>query len=81
MPGVRVSNPDATFLTFLDFSELLEKGEVEEPLHTFFMEKGKVAFNEGASFGPGGEGFVRLNFGCPRETLVEGLERMKAALR
>ncbi len=80
LPGVRVTKPDATFLSFLDFSELVAAGKVTEPLNEFFMEKGKVAFNDGASFGPGGEGFVRLNFGCPRETLVDGLERIKAAL-
>ena len=80
LPGVRVSKPDATFLAWLDFSELVAEGKVTEPLQDFFIEKGKVAFNEGASFGSGGEGFVRLNFGCPRETLVDGLERIKAAL-
>ena len=31
-------------------------------------------------FGTGGENFVRLNFGCPRATLLEGLERIKKAL-
>lgn len=80
LPGVRVSKPDATFLAWLDFSELIGSGKIEGPLLNFFIEKGKVAFNEGASFGPGGEGFVRLNFGCPRETLLDGLERIKAAL-
>ncbi len=80
LSGVRVSKPDATFLAWLDFSELVAQGKVTEPLQDFFIEKGKVAFNEGASFGPGGEGFIRLNFGCPRKTLVDGLERIKAAL-
>jgi len=80
LPGIRVSVPDATFLAWLDCSELVENGKIEGPLQDFFIEKGKVAFNEGAAFGSGGEGFVRLNFGCPRETLVEGLERMKRAL-
>ena len=36
--------------------------------------------NDGGWFGNGGEGFVRLNFGCPRSTLVEALERMERAL-
>jgi len=39
-----------------------------------------VALNDGALFGPGGQGFVRLNFGCPRALLTEGLERMRKAL-
>ena len=48
--------------------------------HTFFLEHAKVALNEGNDFGQGGEGFVRLNFGCPRVLLQEGLARMKLAL-
>jgi len=40
----------------------------------------KVACNEGATFGKGGEGFVRVNFGCPRVTLQEGLDRIGEAL-
>ena len=39
-----------------------------------------MALNDGADFGAGGEGFVRLNFGCPRATLTEALERMRGAL-
>ncbi len=79
-PGVRITNPESTYLAWLDFSELIEQGKVTAPLQDFFIEKGKVAFNDGPTFGPGGEGFVRLNFGCPREVLVEGLERIKVAL-
>jgi cysteine-S-conjugate beta-lyase len=39
-----------------------------------------VALNDGATFGEGGAGFVRLNFACPRATLEQALERMRAAL-
>jgi cystathionine beta-lyase len=46
----------------------------------FFEKQAKVALNEGITYGTGGEGFVRLNFGCPRSILVEALERMEAAL-
>jgi len=80
LPGIRVSVPDATYLAWLDCNELISSGKIEGSPQEFFIEKGKVAFNEGATFGPGGEGFVRLNFGCPRETLIDGLERMKKAL-
>ena len=80
LPGINTSVPEATFLAWLDCNELIESGKIEGSPHKFFLEKAKVALNEGAMFGPGGEGFVRLNFGCPRETLLEGLERMKAAL-
>ena len=80
LPGVRVSNPDATFLAWLDFNELIESGKMEGKPHLFLLEHAKVGLNEGASFGPGGEGFVRLNFGCPRVTLMEGLTKIKTAL-
>ena len=39
-----------------------------------------MALNDGTSFGPGGEGFVRLNFGCPRALLADALGRMAGAL-
>jgi cystathionine beta-lyase len=48
--------------------------------HEFFLEQARVALNDGADFGAEGEGFVRLNFGCPRATLTEALERMREAL-
>jgi cystathionine beta-lyase len=48
--------------------------------YTFFLECARVALSDGSAFGPGGAGFVRLNFGCPRPLLAEGLERMRAVL-
>ncbi len=39
-----------------------------------------LAWLDGATFGRGGAGFVRLNFGCPRSQLAEGLDRMRDAL-
>ena len=46
----------------------------------FFLRHAKVAFNPGSDFGAGYGDHVRLNFGCPRASLDEGLERMAAAL-
>jgi len=80
LPGVRVTVPDATYLAWLDCSKLVKTEKVEEPVCEFFIDKAKVAFNNGADFGPGGENFVRLNFGCPRSTLEAGLERMRSIL-
>jgi cystathionine beta-lyase len=78
--GIRVTIPEATYLAWLDCSALVSSGRISGTAHEFFLKQAKVALNEGRDFGPGGEGFVRLNFGCPRNTLVEALERMKAAL-
>jgi cystathionine beta-lyase len=80
LPGIRTTVPDATYLAWLDCNDLLESGRISGSAHEFFLHKAIVALNDGATFGPGGEGFVRLNFGCPRATLMQALERMKAAL-
>ncbi|HEX9126976.1 MAG TPA: PatB family C-S lyase [Methylomirabilota bacterium] len=76
--GIEVGVPEATYLAWLD----CRKAHIpnNDPF-TFFLETGKVSFNDGATFGRGGQGFVRLNFGCPRSLLTEGLERMGTALR
>ena len=77
LPGVRIAAPEATYLAWLDCRDARIPGG--DP-HTFFLERAKVALNDGRLFGSGGEGFVRLNFGCPRALLIEGLHRMAQAL-
>ena len=78
--GIRTTVPDATYLAWLDCNALVTSGKVSVTPYEFFLKQAKVAFNDGKEFGSGGEGFVRLNFGCPRTTLVEALGRMKSAL-
>ncbi len=78
--GIRVTVPEATYLAWLDCNDLVRSGKINGTPHEFFLKEAKVALNEGKEFGFGGEGFVRLNFGCPRKTLEDALERMKAAL-
>jgi cystathionine beta-lyase len=84
LPGVRMAVPEGTFLAWLDCRAVLGEVETEENeggyFDPFFEKQAKVAVNNGAWFGKGGEGFVRLNFGCPRHVLQEGLERMRAGL-
>jgi cystathionine beta-lyase len=76
MPGITCQKPEGTFLAWLDCREL----DLPSGPHQFFLEHARVALNDGTTFGAGGEGFARLNFGCPRATLTDGLERMRAAL-
>jgi cystathionine beta-lyase len=76
-PGIETGIPEGTYLAWLDCRRA---GIPSNDPFTFFLESGRVAFNDGATFGRGGEGFVRLNFGCPRSLLIQGLERMGAAL-
>ena len=77
LPGVAVAPPEATYLAWLDCRSA---GPAARDPYTFFLERARVALNDGTAFGPGGAGFVRLNFACPRALLAEGLERMRAAL-
>jgi len=78
LPGVTMARPEGTYLAWLDCRELAEATRL--PPYNFFLEQARVALNNGATFGPGGEGFVRLNFACPRATLVEALERIREAI-
>jgi cystathionine beta-lyase len=68
---------EATYLAWLDCSNLRIPGNPFE----FFLKEAKVALNDGSDFGKGGEGFVRLNFACSRETLTDALDRMRSALK
>jgi len=45
------------------------------------LTKARLVLNQGYTFGPGGEGFVRINFGCPRTVLEDGLNRLARAVR
>ena len=77
LPGIRVTKPDATYLVWLDCSEL---GLKPSP-YKFFLKEAKVALSDGGKFGAGNEQFVRLNFGAPRKTVEQGLHRMRKVLR
>lgn len=76
LPGLHMTIPEATYLAWLD----CRKAGIPGNPHEFFLQRAGVALNDGATFGPGGAGFVRLNFGCSRALLAEGLERMQAAM-
>lgn len=77
MPGITMYPAEATYLAWLDCNALELP---ENDAFGWFLEHARVGLGEGANFGPAGEGFVRLNFGCPRSLLAEGLGRMARAL-
>jgi cystathionine beta-lyase len=77
LPGLRLTRMEGTYLAWLDCRGSGIPGTPFE----FFLKEAKVALNDGAEFGKGGGGFVRLNFACPRKILQEALERMKHALK
>jgi cystathionine beta-lyase len=76
MPSIRMSRVEATYLGWLDCRET---GIGPNPAR-FFLDRARVALNDGEEFGRGGAGFVRLNFACPRQGLIQALDRMKVAL-
>ncbi|MFH1965421.1 MAG: PatB family C-S lyase [Acidobacteriota bacterium] len=77
LPGIRTTLPEATYLAWMDCRDCGIEGNPQK----FFLEQARVALNDGAMFGAGGEGFVRLNFGCSRENLEEALNRMRKAMK
>ena len=79
MPRVKYRPPEATYLAWLDFRDY---GMDRAQLWDFMCHKARVATDDGAKFGPNGEGdgFQRLNFACPRQQLTQALERIAQAL-
>lgn len=71
-PKISVIRPQASFLAFLDCRALKM---TQRELNEFFVRAG-LALNDGAMFGREGEGFMRLNFGCPRSELKEALDKL-----
>lgn len=76
LPGVALRLPDATYLAWLDCRAL---GWGDDPA-AVFLDRGRVALNPGATFGPGGAGHVRLNFATRPDVLTEAVRRMGSCL-
>ncbi|MEU8552102.1 aminotransferase class I/II-fold pyridoxal phosphate-dependent enzyme [Streptomyces roseoverticillatus] len=74
--GIGYTAPEGSFLAWLDCRFL----DLPTDPYTFFLEKARVLLNDGRSFGPGGEGFVRLNFGTSPAVVREILGRMRDAV-
>jgi cystathionine beta-lyase len=76
LPGVRIEAPiEATYLAWLNVRDL------GLPNPTKHFEASGVGLSDGVPFGAPAGSHVRINFGCPRSTLAEGLSRMRAAIR
>jgi cysteine-S-conjugate beta-lyase len=77
LPGIQMSSPEGTYLGWLDCQKASLGSEFEGDPFKFFLEKARVALNDGKEFGRGGKGFVRINFGCSRSTLEQALNLIK----
>lgn len=72
--GMVPLRPEASFLVWIDCRKL---GLTQEVLLERFNKGAKIIPSNGSSYGLGGEGFIRLNIGCPRSVLEEALERIR----
>lgn len=75
IPQVRLVRSEATYILFLDMRAL---GLEPEALQRFLLEKVRTALNPGPAFGPGGEGFMRINIATQRANLEQFVERLAA---
>ncbi len=77
IPQLKFHKPQSTYLAWLDCREL---GLDNENLKQLVIHQAKLGLEMGTDFGPGGSGYMRLNFACPRGLLREGLERLETAV-
>jgi len=77
IPKISMIKPEATYMVWLDCREL---GMSDDELRDFMIRKARLGLNEGRTFGPGGEGFMRMNIACPLATLKDALEKLKDAV-
>lgn len=77
LPQIRPWRPQTSFLVWLDCRAL---GLSHDALVDLFVNRARLALNDGAMFGTGGEGFMRLNVGTPRSILRQALQQLAAAM-
>ena len=76
-PELVVTKSEATYLMWIDCTALgLTMAELQQRM----IRKGKVAIMSGEIYGKEGRNFLRLNIGCSREKLIDGLKRFTLSL-
>ena len=78
IPGIVAVRPQASFLIWLDCRGL---GLAHEALIDLFVNRARLALNDGEAFGPGGEGHMRMNVAAPRSVLAEAMSRLEQAVQ
>ncbi len=73
LPKIKPWRPQASFLVWLDCRDL---GLSHDALVDLFVNRAHLALNDGAMFGIGGSGFMRLNVGAPRSVLRQALDQL-----
>ena len=77
LPQYAVLPLEGTYLAWIDCRAA---GTGSERLAERLLDQGRLMVSPGTLYGPGGEGFIRLNIACPQRTLGEGLERLRKVL-
>ena len=77
IPQIKVIKSEATFLVWLDCRDL---NLTQKELVNLFVNKAKLALNDGTVFGKEGEGFMRLNVGTPLSNIEKALNNLKKAI-
>lgn len=77
-PEIGISPLQATYLAWLDFTYL---GLDEQGLREFIIQRARLGLNDGPMFGPGGTHHQRLNIATPSKVLLEGVDRLIAAVQ
>lgn len=77
LPDVKFKMPDATYLAWIDVRNVpFTSEEIQHAL----VEVGNVAIMAGETYGVNGTKYLRLNCGCPKAKLIDGLQRFKKAM-
>ena len=78
LPNFPVMALEGTYLVWVDCSVLKQSSE---EIVKALLEKEKLWVNGGSLYGDAGEGFIRINIACPRQRLMDGLERLRRTLK
>jgi len=77
IPEIIPVMPEATYMIWLDCRKFGMSGK---ELQSFFVKSAGIGMNEGSSFGPGGEGFMRMNVATTHQTVMKALEQIEKAV-
>lgn len=77
IPEIIPVMPEATYMIWLDCRKFGMSGK---DLQSFFIKSAGVGMNEGSTFGPGGEGFMRMNVATTHQTVMKALEQIEKAV-
>lgn len=77
IPQIRLTKPEATYLLWLDCRDL---GLSDSALRDFFIQDCGLGLSPGAVFGEGGSGFMRMNIGTQRNTVMNALAQLQSGV-